>query len=104
MSRKRKTYSADFKAKLVLEFLEDNKTINEIASKYSILPKSLQQWKKQFLENASLAFDKSAVVKEYKEEIDKLKKEKDATSKKLGEVIIERDFVVGKLLSSEAVA
>ena len=41
---------------------------NEIASKYDILPRSLQQWKKQFLENASLAFDKSAVVKEYKEE------------------------------------
>ena len=29
-----------------------------------------------------------------------LKKEKDATSKKLGEVIVERDFVVGKLKSS----
>ncbi len=99
MSRKRTTYSADFKAKVVLELLEGDKTLNEIASKYSILPRSLQQWKKQFLENASLAFDKSAVVKEYKEEIDKLKKEKDATSKKLGEVIIERDFVVGKLKS-----
>ena len=35
--------------------------------------------------------------KEYKEEIEKLKKEKNATSKKLGEVIIERDFVVEKL-------
>jgi len=48
----------------------------------------------------SLAFDKSAVVKEYKEQIDKLEKAKDATSKKLGEVIVERDFVVGKLKSS----
>jgi len=44
-----------------------------------------------------LAFDKSAVVNEYKEEIDALKKAKDATSKKLGEVIVERDFVVEKL-------
>ena len=61
------------------------------------MPKSLQQWKKQFLENASLAFDKSAVVKEYKEEIEQLKKEKDRTSKKLGEVIIERDWLEGKL-------
>ena len=40
--------------------------------------------------------DKSAVVKEYKEEIETLKKEKDAITKKLGEVIVERDWAVGK--------
>jgi len=100
MSRKRRTYSADFKAKLVLEVLEGEKTLNEIASSYEVLPKSLQNWKKQFIENMSLAFDKSAVVKEYKEKLETLEKEKDATSKKLGEVIVERDFVVGKLKSS----
>ncbi len=70
MSTKRKTYSADFKSKLVLEVLEGEKTLNEVASKYEILPKNLQNWKKQFLENMSLAFDKSAVVKEYKTEIE----------------------------------
>ena len=41
MSRKRKTYTAEFKVKLVLELLEDNKTVSEVASKYDILPKSL---------------------------------------------------------------
>jgi len=99
MSRKRTTYSAEFKAKRVIEVLEGEKTLNEIASKHELLPKNLQNWKKQFLDNASLAFDKSSVVNEYKEEIDKLKKAKDATSKKLGEVIVERDFVVEKLKS-----
>jgi putative transposase len=99
MSRKRTTYSAEFKAKVVLELLEGEKTLNEIATKYELLPKNLQNWKKQFVENAFLAFDKSAVSKEYKEEIEKLKKAKDATSKKLGEVIVERDFVVEKLKS-----
>ncbi len=33
MSRKRKTYTVDFKAKCVLELLEGEKIINEIASK-----------------------------------------------------------------------
>ncbi len=46
MSKKRKSYSADFKAKLVLEVLEGEKTINEIASSYEVLPSSLKQWKK----------------------------------------------------------
>ncbi|MDF1881159.1 IS3 family transposase [Sulfurimonas sp. MAG313] len=100
MSRKRTTYTAEFKAKIVIEVLRDEESLNEIASQYKLLPKNLQNWKKQFLKNASIAFDKSTVVKEYKDEIEKLKKEKDATSKKLGEVIIERDFVVEKLQSS----
>ena len=75
MSVKRKSYSTDFKAKLVLEALEGEKTINEIASKYEVLPVSLKNWKKQFLENTSLAFDRSTVVKEYKDEIEVLQKE-----------------------------
>jgi len=56
MSTKKKSYSAEFKAKLVLEVLEGEKTINEIASTYGIIPKNLINWKKQFLENMSLAF------------------------------------------------
>jgi putative transposase len=99
MSRKRKSYSAEFKAKLVLEVLEGEKTLNEIASHYEITPKNLQNWKKQFLENMSLAFDKSAVVKEYKEEIATLKKDKDSIAKKLGETIVEKEFLEGKLVS-----
>ncbi|MFT5660718.1 MAG: transposase-like protein [Sulfurimonas sp.] len=67
MSVKRKSYSADFKAKLVLEVLEGEKTVNEIVSAYGVLPLSLKNWKKQFLKNISLAFDKSTVVNEYKE-------------------------------------
>lgn len=99
MSRKRKTYSADFKAKLVLELLEGDKTVNEIASKYEVLPKSLQDWKKQFLSNASLAFDKSAVVKEYKDQIGELEKQSDSLAKKVGTLTIERDWLEGKLES-----
>jgi putative transposase len=76
MSTKRRNFTAEFKAKVVLELLEGDKTVNEIASKYDLLPKSLQQWKKQFLENAVLAFDKSVVVKEYKKRLRLLKKKK----------------------------
>jgi putative transposase len=46
-----------------------------------------------------LAFDKSTVVKEYKDEIETLQHEKDAIAKKLGETIVEKDFLVEKLKS-----
>jgi len=93
MSVKRKSYSADFKAKLVLEALEGEKTINEIASKYGVLPVSLKNWKKQFLENMSLAFDKSTVVKEYKDEIEELKKSKDSIAKNWERRLLKRIFL-----------
>jgi len=99
MSVKRKSYSADFKAKLVLEVLEGEKTVNQIASKYEVLPLSLKNWKKQFLENISLAFDKSTVVKEYKDEIEELQKSNDSLAKKVGNLTIEKDFLEGKLVS-----
>ncbi|BCD90698.1 hypothetical protein fh0823_08370 [Francisella halioticida] len=99
MSKKRVTYTADFKAKVIIELLEGDMTVNEIASKYDLLPKNVHNWKQQFLSNACLAFDKSSVVKEYKQEIDELRKDKDATSKELIEVIVERHFLMGKLKS-----
>jgi hypothetical protein len=47
-----------------------------------VLPKSLQDWKKQFLANISLAFDKSAFVKEYKDQMGVLEKQNDQLAKK----------------------
>ena len=99
MSTKRKTYTADFKAKLVLELLEGENTLNEVASKYEVLPYNLKNWKKLFLENMSLAFDKSAVIKEYKEKIETLEKSNDQLAKKVGNLSVEKDFLVEKLQS-----
>jgi len=99
-NQKRKVYSTQFKAQLVLELLKEEKSLNEIASSHEVLPKSLLEWKKQFLENMSLAFDKSTVVKEYKEEIVLLQKSNDELAKKVGNLTIEKDFLQGKLKSS----
>ena len=100
MSRKRKAYSAEFKTKVVLELLSGEHTVAQIASRYEITAKSLTDWKKQFLANASLAFDIGGATKAYKDEIDALKEENDALAKKLGKTTIERDWLQGKLNSS----
>lgn len=99
MSTKRKTYSAEFKSKLVLKVLEGEQTLNEIASEYEILPANLKNWKKHFLDNMSLAFDKSSVVKEYKIEIEDLQKSNDTLAKKVGNLTSEKEFLEGKLVS-----
>ena len=40
MSRKRTKYSTEFKTRLVLEVLKNEKTLNEIASENSVIPKN----------------------------------------------------------------
>jgi len=97
MSAKKKTYSADFKAKVVLELLSNALTLNQVASKYEVTPQSILTWKKQFLDNASLAFDVSGATKAYKDEIEELKESNDKLAKALGNTTIERDWAVKKL-------
>jgi len=102
MSRIRKTYSAEFKTKLVLEVLKEEKTLVEIASVNKITPKNLQNWKKLFLENAVLAMEPSKAVKEYKNEITKLNTTVDEYAKKVGQLTIEKDWLQGKLRSLDS--
>lgn len=99
MSRKRRAFSAEFKTKVVLELLSDELTVAQVASKYEITAKSLGDWKKQFLANASLAFDVAGATQAYKDQIEELQEENDALAKKLGKTTIERDWAVGKLKS-----
>ena len=94
-----KTFSAEFKTKVVLELLEGEQTINQIASKYDVTAKSIQSWKKQFLENASLAFDLSGATKAYKDKIEELKQENETLAKALGKATIKAEWAVGKLKS-----
>ncbi|MGI8654317.1 MAG: transposase, partial [Pyrinomonadaceae bacterium] len=45
MSKQRKIYSADFKAKVALAAIKGQQTINEIASNFSVHPNQVTQWK-----------------------------------------------------------
>ncbi len=47
----RKKYSAQFKAKVAIEAVKGNKTVNDIAGEYGVHPTQIQQWKKQLLED-----------------------------------------------------
>ncbi len=62
-------YPGVFKTKLVLELLQNESTLVEIASKNNILPQNLQNWKKVFLANAEIAMEPSKAVKKYKDEL-----------------------------------
>ena len=54
---KRKQYSASQKAKIALEILKEEKTVNQIASEFGVHPNVLYRWKKQALENLPRLFE-----------------------------------------------
>ncbi len=99
MSRRR--YSPEFKTKVVLEVLKGEQTLNEIASKYQVLPKSIIEWKKRFLENAELAMEPNILFKEYKKKIEELEKKNERYAKKIGELTIEKEWLEKKLRGSD---
>lgn len=53
----------------MLELLKEDQIIAQIASKYKTTTQSIAKWKKQFLQNASLAFEPAKAVQEFKNEI-----------------------------------
>ncbi len=91
MSRKRKTYSAELKTKLVLELLKEERTLVEIAKENSITPNNLKNWKKIFLDNAEMAMEPSKIIKEYKDANAKLQIEVGEYAKKVGQLTLEKD-------------
>jgi putative transposase len=98
MARKKgQIYTSQQKANVVLELLKEEKTLGELATQFNVTPKTIQNWKKQFLSNASRAFEEDA--KQSQHEIKKLKEENDALAKTLGRTTVERDWAVGKLKS-----
>lgn len=102
MSRKRTTYSTEFKTKIVLEVLEGNKTLAEIASANNITPKNIQNWKEKFLANAQMAMEPSKAIKEYKDENLQLQKKLDEYAKTVGQLTVENNWMQGKLNSLDS--
>lgn len=94
MSRKRRTWSPQEKAEIVLEILREENTLAEISRKYEIAQPVLSRWKADFLANASSVFDKKG------EDIEKIKQqheeEKDHLVKKIGELTLDVDWLKKK--------
>ena len=91
----RRTYTPEYKAKLVIEVLQGEKELNTIAAENNLSPNMLWNWKAEFLENASRAFDGSRQEKEARRKEADLKKTQNQMLKTIGQLTLERDFLQG---------
>lgn len=85
---RRKRYSAEFKAKIALEAIRGEQTINELASRYELHPNMITTWKRQAIENMATAFP-GAKERNSKSDEAKIKE----LHAKIGQLTVERDFL-----------
>ena len=92
MSRSRRNFSAEFKTNLVLQLLKGEKELNVLAVENDIQPNLLRNWKKEFLTNASLAFDNKR-EDNLREKLAEERKEKAEYAKKVGQLTMQVDWL-----------
>lgn len=56
MARKRRRFSAEFKAKVALDAVRGNKTLAQLADEHEVHANQITQWKKQLLESLPAVF------------------------------------------------
>ena len=91
MTRRRR-FSGDFKAKLALEALRGDLTVQEIAARHKVHPNQVSAWKRQAIEGMSDVFS----VKKAKASIERANEVHELHAK-IGQLTVERDFLASGL-------
>ena len=88
----RKRYDKEFKAKVALEALKGEKTMQELAIMYSVHPNMIALWKRQLMENAAALFEKEGKNKATEEAT----RQKDELFKQIGQLQVENEYLKKK--------
>jgi transposase-like protein len=57
MARKRRNFSASYKAKVALAAAKGDKTLSELASQFGVYPNQISAWKKQLVDQMAELFE-----------------------------------------------
>lgn len=93
MRRKRRTFSSDFKLKVILDSLKERDSLSELSQKYDLHQNQISKWKIEFIENA-----KSNLKRLNKSEDSKKEEDIEKLYSKIGKLQMEIDFLKKKLL------
>lgn len=89
----RNKYTPEFKAKIVLEVIEGNRELGEIASEHGLSPNMVRNWKNEFVKNANRVFNERQSEKEIRRKEAELEQERGEMLKTIGQLTLERDFL-----------
>ncbi len=84
----RRRFTADFKAKVALEALRGDRTVQEIAAKHKVHPNQVSTWKRQAIDGLGEVFSNG---------VDRARSDHEAEVKelhaKIGELTVVNDFL-----------
>ena len=88
----RRRFTADFKAKVALEALRGDRTIQEISSKHKVHPNQVSTWKRQAIDGLGEVFSNGVdrARRDHESEVHEL-------HAKIGELTVVNDFLAGGL-------
>jgi transposase-like protein len=84
----RRRFTADFKARVALDALRGDKTIQEIATRHKVHPNQVSTWKRQAMDGLGAVFSNGADKgrMDHDDEVHDL-------HAKIGQLTVERDFL-----------
>ena len=85
---KRRRFSGELKAKVALEALRGDRTLQEIASKHQVHPNQVSTWKRQAMEGLGEMFS-NGVERRRRDQESEVRE----LHAKIGELMVERDFL-----------
>lgn len=91
MANVRKRHGADFKSRVALEALRQQRTINEMTAEYGVHATQMNNWKKQALEAIPAAFSnkREREQRHQQSEIDELHRQ-------IGQLVAEKEWLQKK--------
>jgi transposase-like protein len=85
----RRKFSADFKAKVALEAIKNQKTLAELSQQFDVNAVTISKWKSEFLDNMSVVFERNGAHSAETEE----NPETERLYAQIGQLKVELDFL-----------
>ena len=86
-----KKFTSEFKAKVAIEALKGQKTINEISAEYGVHPTQVVNWKKLLLDGSKDVFSGKN-----ERNVDHIRQERDRLYTQIGQMAVELDWLKKK--------
>jgi transposase-like protein len=87
----RRKFTAEFKAKVAMEALQERATLSELSKRYEVHPNMISQWKKSFIENGFRLFQDAHPEKDVRDKLI------ESLYKEIGSLTMDVNFLKKKL-------